>query len=104
MPIFLTLSREKSSQGADVAGETKLPYRHAYYGTTLFGEVYQYAIIPRGIAACNKYFTFYQKKLLEPNPGKPRQIMSYQKFVLIKFCTFFQKFGTLQRTNGNLAK
>ena len=45
----------------------------------LSGEVYQYALIPRGIAACNRDFTFYQKKLLEPNPGKPRQITSYPK-------------------------
>ena len=58
----------------------------------LSGEVYQYAVIPRGIAACNRNFTFYQKKRLEPNPGKPRQITSYQK----KFFTYFDFFKTIQ--------
>ena len=37
------------------------------------------SVIPRGIAACKRDFTFYQKKQLEPNPGKPRQITSHQK-------------------------
>ena len=65
-----------------------IPFVLTYYFMKLSGEVYQYAVIPRGIAACNRNFTFYQKKRLEPNPGKPRQITSYQK----NFFTYFDFF------------
>ena len=58
---------------------SNVPFSLTYDCMQLSGEVYQYAVIPRGIAACNRDFTFYQKKLLKPNPGKPRQITSYEK-------------------------
>ena len=36
----------------------------------LFDEVYQWAIMHRGIIASAANFTFYQKKLIDPNPAQ----------------------------------
>ena len=68
-----------------------VPFSLTYDCMQLSGEVYQYAVIPRGIAACNRDFTLYQKKLLKPNPGKPRQITSYPK-KLLPYFDFFNWF------------
>ena len=70
----------------------------------LSGEVYQYAVIPRGIAACNRNFTFYQKKRLEPNPGKPRQITSYQKnyYRILIFFSWFLNYPMATSPNNTL--
>ena len=58
---------------------TYIPYFLGFCCLQLSGEAYQYGVIPRGIAACNRDFTFYQKKLMEQNPGKPQQITSNVK-------------------------
>ena len=48
----------------------EIPYSPAFSCLQLFGEVYQWAIIPRGIIASAANFTFYQKKLIDPNPAQ----------------------------------
>ena len=50
--------------------KSNIPYSPAFSCLQLFGEVYQWAIIPRGIIASAANFTFYQKKLIDPNPAQ----------------------------------